>query len=725
MKKALFFFLLFLFGLAGNVLAQGETTHGFLLTPSSVEFVVSSDFTEVFPQEQRVKVACTNAILSFQGGDQCNYRCAVDCANTSFTWQFVAQKDWLVITPDDINQLSNYGYVTFSVNASRLGEYPPETCDNEPCFTSDVEFHIRYDLNDCTKYCNNQAPAPAAVTYYQTITYPGFVRVYLNYNGFRVSPERLDFVGFVSNQGIVWQNNPLTLMVEGGFHGWTYWTDVDWLSLVAPNERTLQVQVLDNFSQAGEYLAHVFVKDHQTGRIETIEVHVLLSSDLVVSPTNIGFQGVLAGGVITGLAPRTVSILPAENWSFQVQGNWFSVEKTPGGLLIRPEEEVLKIQGPGVYNGQVTVTFAPTGSSITINLTAEIREPLTLSQPEVYFQGEYVLSSANTTSANATSANLTPTKTLNWDRNTQTINIFGQATGLSTYGNWVQANLAGNTLSLQLNNQAEFKNGRYVSWARVFNNLTGEESLLRLVAKVKDPTAFKNFTYDVFLPGLEGFYAEDALEILTGQIFQARFHLPAVVSGTKRLYVMATHSALPGYVFAYQKNTNQFVVASKDGLPVPGIDELVYLTGNLAEVEVGPYPLFGLPGDINLTLKLGTSWYLSTPVYTLTLHVLPFSGRWEVTDLYCEDTCTSYRHPYPLEVKEELGRITINWGDYHPSLDYQAPDCLYRLFFSKDDLFFEYKVKDVEKGILEGEWFYYRRGKSFGPYPFSGIVLTP
>ena len=722
MRKTLFFLLfLFLVGLVGNLLAQEETIQGFLLTPSSVEFVVSSDFTEVFPQEQRVKVACTNAVLSFQGGDQCNYRCAVDCANTPFTWQFVAQKDWLVITPDDINQLSNYGFVTFSVNASRLQNYPPEDCNGQPCYTSDAELHIQYHLSDCTRYCENQNPVHGVqVTYYEAIPYSGFVRVYLNYNGFRVSPERLDFVGFISNQGIVWQNNPLTLIIEGGFHGWTYWTDVDWLSLTATDERTLQVQALNNFSQAGEYLAHVFVKDNQTGRVETIEVYVLLSSDLVVSPTNIGFRGVLAGGVITGLAPRTISILPAENWSFQVQGDWFSVEKTPGGLLIRPENEVLRIRGPGVYNGQVTVTFAPTGSSITVNLTAEIREPLTLSRSEVYFKGTYTPVSGSTTEGNTTSSAL-----LSWDTTSQTIDLFGQATGLSAYGNWIQANLAGNTLSLQLNNQAFFSNGRYVSWVRVFNHLTGEENLLRVVARVKDPTASKDFTYEVYLPGLEGFYAEDALDILTGQIFQARFHLPAVVSGDQRLYVMATHSALPRYVFAYQKDGNQFVVASEDGLPVPGIDDLVYLSGNLAEVVVGPYPLFGLPGDINLTLKLGPSWYLSTPIYTLTLHVLPFSGRWAITDLYCEDTCTSYQHPYPLEVREELGRITINWGDYHPSLDYQSPDCLYRLFFSKDDLFFEYKIKNIEKGMLEGEWFYYRREESFGPYPFSGIVLTP
>ena len=684
----------------------------YVLTPEHITFVISSDFSRITPARQKVKVACTNTILSFQGADDCQYVCVLDCANTRFTWQFIAEKDWLQISPDDINWIQGFGYVTFSVNATRLQAYPPENCDGKPCYRSALRIYTQYDLNNCIKYCGNQTQATTVIRA-ETKDYPDFVTVYLSYNEpFNVSPDTLNFVGFMSNQGISWLQNPLNLKVRAGFHDWLFWTDVDWLQLEKEGTDTLKVQIINNFSSTGNYEGHIFLKDNKTGEIKTVNVEVTITSDLVVTPTSVGFVGVLSDGEILGLSPKTIMVLPSENWSFQVQGDWFSVQKTATGLLITPVADILKINGPGVYRGTVTITFGPTNTQETVNLVAEIRFPLSASSQEILFTGHYVYEGS---SNNAT---------LVWDKTAQQISLSGttNSSRVANDATWIEALLQGDTLSLQINDNSTWVNGQYLSWVKVFDPNTGERKYIKVKARVKDKGNFKNIVYHVRIPLDQGFWGSDELNAFSGQIFEGRFILSPIVS-EDHLYVEGRHSALPGYAFAYNRSLNQFVVAVKNGVPVPYIDDLFYSNGDVSEIDIGPFPLFYLAGDIKLILKKGPSWSQAEPFFESTIHVHSLNGAWLVSDVYCDTSCEEYQHPYPLKISESFGKIEISWGDYHPTITYNVPS-LYQIAFQKSGLVLEYNIQDIDDTGLHGYWFYYEGEDKYGPFPFSAFPVN-
>ncbi|GEM_PF-4842354 len=264
--------------------------------------------------------------------------------------------------------------------------------------------------------------------------------------------------------------------------------------------------------------------------------------------------------------------------------------------------------------------------------------------------------------------------------------------------------------------------GRYRGYVRVKDRATGRTSTLLVKADVAGtPSALAKLFYGVFPDG----QYQDRVEVSAAQWFDARVHL-GPSPGSYPIYVEATHSAFPGYAFAYhfKDGVPVFTVASYNGTPVEGAEDLYYAATGVEEVHIGAFPLAYLPGLAHIRIKQGGSWTSGTTILDLELVIQGLSGSWKIVDNY---DGVEYEHPSPLVVSEGLSGLSASWGDYQPEIRYSAdPGVLYEIFFSARDFVFRYEITQVSTGYISGTWSYSADGVNFSaPQTFYGIKLNP
>ena len=264
--------------------------------------------------------------------------------------------------------------------------------------------------------------------------------------------------------------------------------------------------------------------------------------------------------------------------------------------------------------------------------------------------------------------------------------------------------------------------GRYRGYVKVRDRGSGRTSSLKVTVDVlSSQTGIANLFYALFP---DGSY-RDQVNLLTAQWLNIQVYLGSGVASLP-VYVEATHSAFPDYVFAYRWETGgpSFVVASYKGETVPEVDNFYYAPTGIEEIHIGGFRLAYLPGIAHLRVKQGSSWSNSKTILDIELLIQGLSGSWKIVDTYNE---TEYEHPSLLEVSEGLEGLLASWGEYRPVIRYgTSPAVLYEILFNYRDFNFRYQINHLEAGYLSGVWSYSSDGVQFSaPQPFYGIKLIP
>jgi len=248
-------------------------------------------------------------------------------------------------------------------------------------------------------------------------------------------------------------------------------------------------------------------------------------------------------------------------------------------------------------------------------------------------------------------------------------------------------------------------------------------------------------------------------------------------------YVLVEHpSLLPGQVYAYRCLTNpecgstecgqktdcRFDLFSQWGHLVPGAGSLAYQSDrewNLQEdvltVPFGGFRLIGLEGDIIIsgltgTPKPGQDWGM-TRLLKYTLHVVPLTGIWTVTDEFLGETFT-YSDPLVLyEFRGQLegawGNARLGWWDPDNNINYvNSSDAIpgppeiigsrvqitdasltagYDIRFQEwqplwgENLEYWYQVTDLDMCEMQGLWKWRKANETYWsvPQPFTGIRI--
>jgi len=717
-------FLLFL-GTGLSLAQEEENVHGFRLNPEHISFVIFPAFDEVSPAEQTVEVACTNAVIKFEGADKCTYLCPVDCENTTITWQFVAGESWLSVSPSS-ETIQSHGYVTLSINKDMLSHLPAESCElggqSVPCYTSDLILHVRYLIQGCTRICegeNGPVQDIANVDYFEEITYENFATIYVSHSGYPIEayPSELNFTGVIGDDGISWLEDQAVVLVFSSLQGWEAWTNVPWLDL-QEEQGQLLVQPNDNFPCPGSYEGEITIRDRRTGETITVKVSVEIDSGIKVYPSNVTFLGELENGVVNGLDPTTIQVLADFNdWDFSTDAPWLNLQKTAEGLYVQPDAEYFKALGPGVHQGTITIRYRPTGETIDINVVVEIQTALRVSPANIYFTG--VIGDDG----------------ISWLEDQITIMVFGGSDNLEvkTEASWLDLSFDAQNRQLTVQPNGNFPApGSYRTQIEIQDPTTGETKTVQVSVELEaeDGSLDRTVVYQLLSSSESPIF--DTIEALTTQWLHIIVDAGSLAN-SGRIYVEATHSAFPGYVYAYTGLPNaSFDIASQDGQPVPYVDDLFYSLDASSRIEIGPLRLFYLPGRAVLTIKQGPSWQLAQPLIILQIDIGSLSGSWQIIDLLCEDqkesNCLEYPHPWPLEINESPGSLEATWGPYEPSIRYGTTnDVLYEITFQapENGVFMKYKITNVSGGRIEGEWSYSYDGLNFeGPYPFYGLRLN-
>ncbi len=264
--------------------------------------------------------------------------------------------------------------------------------------------------------------------------------------------------------------------------------------------------------------------------------------------------------------------------------------------------------------------------------------------------------------------------------------------------------------------------GHYRGYVRIRDRATGRISSLLTTVEVLGAKAGEAKLFYALFP--DGVYT-DRVELAAAQWFDAKIYLGPNV-GPLPLYVAVTHSAFPGYEFAYrwQAGAPTFTVASYQGVPVPEADDLYYAANGAEEVHIGGFRLAYLPGTAHIRLRQGASWTSGSTILDLELVIHGLTGSWKVVDTY---NGVEYEHPFPLITSEGLTGLSASWGDYQPEIRYSAdPTVLYEILFSARDYLFRYQINHLEPGYISGLWSYSPDGVLFSdPQPFYGIKLNP
>ena len=246
-------------------------------------------------------------------------------------------------------------------------------------------------------------------------------------------------------------------------------------------------------------------------------------------------------------------------------------------------------------------------------------------------------------------------------------------------------------------------------------------------------------------------------------------------------YLLVEHpSLLPGQVYAYQCLTNpecsstecgqdsdcRFDLFSQWGHLVPDAWNLAYqsdrewdLQQDVLTVPFGGFRLIGLEGDIIIhgmvgTPKPGQDWGM-THLLKYTLHVVPLTGTWIVTDEFWGQTFT---YSDPLIVYESRGQLEgawrnvwLGWWDPDNNINYVNPSDVipgppsingsrivvvnsssvsgYDLHITEwspmlnQNLEYWYQITNLSQGSMQGFWRYRVAGEEiwFTPQAFSAV----
>jgi hypothetical protein len=246
-------------------------------------------------------------------------------------------------------------------------------------------------------------------------------------------------------------------------------------------------------------------------------------------------------------------------------------------------------------------------------------------------------------------------------------------------------------------------------------------------------------------------------------------------------YLLVEHPSLfPGQVYAYrcleksgcsptecgQETDCRLDLFSQWGHLVPGAGDLAYqsdrewdLQQDVLTVPFGGFRLIGLEGDIIIhgmvgTPKPGQDWGM-THLLKYTLHVVPLTGTWIVTDEFWGQTFT---YPDPLILYESRGQlegawrnIWLGWWDPDNNINYVNPSDVipgppsidgsrivvvnsssvsgYDLHITEwspminQNFEYWYQITNLSQGSMQGFWRYRVAGEEiwFTPQAFSAV----
>jgi len=262
--------------------------------------------------------------------------------------------------------------------------------------------------------------------------------------------------------------------------------------------------------------------------------------------------------------------------------------------------------------------------------------------------------------------------------------------------------------------------GHYQSFVTIKDLQTGQEKKVNIILDLW-PEEEQSIPYIIDLPSSGRAYA--LLEIVPSQWFslQVNFADPGELNN---IYIVATHSALPDYIFAYTEKLGEplFEVASYQGNPVPEIDNLFYAAETPSKLTIGPLRLLYLPGTGFIYIKRGPSWEEAETLLTIQLHIHSIAGQWQVTD---EFNGQEYQHSAPLIISEGLEGLSASWGDYHPQISYgDGINSLYEINFVYLGVYYRYVINYLEAGIFSGLWSYSLDGIHYSdPQPFRATKI--
>ena len=235
-------------------------------------------------------------------------------------------------------------------------------------------------------------------------------------------------------------------------------------------------------------------------------------------------------------------------------------------------------------------------------------------------------------------------------------------------------------------------------------------------------------------------------------------------------YLLVEHpSLLPGQVYAYQCDQDsdcRLDLFSQWGHLVPDAGDLAYqsdrewdLQQDVLTVPFGGFRLIGLEGDIIIhgmvgTPKPGQDWGM-THLLKYTLHIVPLTGTWIVTDEFQGETFT---YSDPLVLYESRGQLEgtwrdvwLGWWDPDNYINYVNPSDLipgppsingsrivvvnsssvsgYDLHFTEwspllnQNIEYWYQVTDLSQSSMQGFWRYRGVGEKIWSIPqaFSAV----
>jgi hypothetical protein len=262
--------------LCTSPLEAEEDLQGFIVTPESAEFALYDNLLS--PSSLNIDLSCVGKRIIFTeelGGEKYTYVCQFNCNSTDFEWQIISEKPWIIFKPQR-GKGKDLSHIRITVDSEYLKNIVPDSCNEVPCFKSDVTFRINYYLDNCYAYSQNGSFS-TSVTYYEELPLKDFVRVYYSVAGLspQINPDEVIFHGETNNSVI--EFNPAKVYVLASHQDWDYESSAPWLSLTKNSQNPIQgfLEVLPvDIKEAGRYRGYVRIKDRATGRYTLLQTTI-------------------------------------------------------------------------------------------------------------------------------------------------------------------------------------------------------------------------------------------------------------------------------------------------------------------------------------------------------------------------------------------------------------------------------------------------------------------
>ncbi len=306
----------------------------------------------------------------------------------------------------------------------------------------------------------------------------------------------------------------------------------------------------------------------------------------------------------------------------------------------------------------------------------------------------------------------------------QIVKVSGAAEGISyeIEGNWLDVsvsndNQTASTYIIQITPKEEFfkqaDTGIYNSSIKIYDKMRKVTKSVPITVQVRDtdnPILITALYQD---NSFNSYFIEvsDAEKYNFNIDISSYFNQLTVgqdISGLKTYVVFYFPDIIKNYYWAYVPTSEEvFKPIEINNVYVSDADNLYYGKGKVEQINIGPYLMRGLKGNIDMEVRVGNSYATSVKLLYVNTNIYNLFGDWELIDEY---EGTIYDHPETLKIWQENNDIKGCFYEngsckYSVGISYgNGNDELYHMMYSINGYYFDYSIQKISSNSFEGKW---------------------